>query len=99
MTPQLAQSIYYYYYGEALIRHGSWDKPVIQHECAMEASKAVIDHVENDELMEIPEVKAAWDKYVAAKEVYRTHPVDIAALWHAFTYQYEKAKDEHNSQG
>lgn len=68
-----------------------WTKPLVQHECEMEGWRAVVDHIENDELMEIPAVKEAWEAYLAEKQ--KTNQCRVPQLWDAFLRVYEDAKE------
>lgn len=92
MSPELAKDIYYEYFFQSMLKQQlDWSKPMVQHECEMEGWAAVVDHIENDELMELPQVKAAWEAYLAEKQ--KANQWRVPQLWDAFKRVYGDAKE------
>ena len=76
VTPEQAREIYYAALGRSYInKQLDWTKPRVQHECEMEAWKAVLDDPDT------PEAVAALKAYNDAKADLRTQPHTIDRLW------------------
>lgn len=80
MTPEWAREIYYAAFYMAYCEHKlDWTKPVIQHECELEAWKAVLDDPDT------PEAKKALQAFLDAKADLRSSPVTVQRLWQEYT--------------